>query len=148
MAQESGSMTRDSDRSPTEIRAQIEHTRAEMSQTIDAIQARLRPGRLVSGATQSVKEATKANPVPLAIAGAAAAALVVRAVMRSRARSHRRSKRVAVPAANPPRARADRFGGNRRRIVMGTCAVGLACWGASRANIGAMMSRSFVPPSV
>jgi hypothetical protein len=43
---------------PTEIRAQIEHTRAEMSQTIDAIQARLSPSRVVAEAKETVKDAT------------------------------------------------------------------------------------------
>jgi hypothetical protein len=42
----------------TEIRLQIEQTRAEMSQTVDAIQARLSPRRLVNDAAQSVKDAT------------------------------------------------------------------------------------------
>jgi hypothetical protein len=41
-----------------EIRSQIEHTRAEMSDTIDAIQARLSPSRLLTQAKESVKEAT------------------------------------------------------------------------------------------
>jgi Protein of unknown function (DUF3618) len=42
----------------TEIRSQIEHTRAEISQTIDAIQGRLSPSRLVTDAKETVKEAT------------------------------------------------------------------------------------------
>jgi hypothetical protein len=41
-----------------EIRSQIEHTREEMSQTIDAIQTRLSPSRLMTDATETVKEAT------------------------------------------------------------------------------------------
>ncbi len=41
-----------------EIRAQIEQTRAEMSQTIDSIQARLSPRRLMTDAKQTVKDAT------------------------------------------------------------------------------------------
>jgi ElaB/YqjD/DUF883 family membrane-anchored ribosome-binding protein len=40
------------------LRAQIEETRAEMSETLDAIQDRLRPGRLAADAKESVKEAT------------------------------------------------------------------------------------------
>jgi hypothetical protein len=42
----------------TDIRKQIEHTRAEMSETIDAIQERLSPARLVNDAKESVKDAT------------------------------------------------------------------------------------------
>ena len=41
-----------------EIRPQIEQTRSQMSHTIDAIQARLSPGRLVTDAKQTVKDAT------------------------------------------------------------------------------------------
>jgi hypothetical protein len=41
----------------TRIRRDIEETREDMSETIDAIQERLRPGNLVSNATQQVKQA-------------------------------------------------------------------------------------------
>jgi Protein of unknown function (DUF3618) len=41
-----------------ELRLQIEGTRAEMGETIDAIQARLRPGALLANATETVKDAT------------------------------------------------------------------------------------------
>ena len=141
-----------SDPSPTEIRARIEHTRAEMSDTIDAIQARLSPRRLVTEAKQSVKDVTSANRVPFAIAGAVATALAALAVVRSRTRSHRRSQRQrpAAPSPYPPRARSNRFGGNRQRmgVVMGTCAAGLACWGASRMKTGAVMPAPAPPPSL
>ena len=39
------------------IRSDIEHTRAEMTETIDAIQDRLRPSNMVSRAADSVREA-------------------------------------------------------------------------------------------
>lgn len=60
MAQEPNTVTGDaaSPVSVTEIRSQIERTRAEMSQTIDAIQERLSPGRLITDAKQTVKDAT------------------------------------------------------------------------------------------
>lgn len=48
----------DSEAEVEEIRSEIEHTRAEMSQTIDAIQERLSPRRLVHEAQESVREAT------------------------------------------------------------------------------------------
>ena len=48
----------DTDRRTRVIRAEIEHTREEMSETIDAIQERLRPGNIVAGATERVREAT------------------------------------------------------------------------------------------
>jgi hypothetical protein len=41
-----------------EIRRDIEHTREEMSETLDAIQEKLRPANLMSRATDRVKQAT------------------------------------------------------------------------------------------
>ena len=41
-----------------ELESEIAHTRAEMSETIEAIQERLRPSNLVSDATEKVKTAT------------------------------------------------------------------------------------------
>ena len=41
-----------------EIRSQIEQTRADMSDTIDAIQSRLSPKRVLADARDSVTEAT------------------------------------------------------------------------------------------
>ena len=65
MAQDTGEVTpaADTDR----LRVQIEETRTEMSETIDAIQDRLRPGRLMTDAKASVKEATVVRVRDLAI---------------------------------------------------------------------------------
>ena len=41
-----------------EIRAEIEETREDMTETINAIQDKLRPGNIVAGATERVREAT------------------------------------------------------------------------------------------
>lgn len=41
-----------------EIRAEIERTREDMSDTIDAIQDKLRPGNIVAGASERVRHAT------------------------------------------------------------------------------------------
>jgi len=46
------------DQRTAEIRSDIEETRADMSETIDAIQEKLRPGQIVSQATDSVRNAT------------------------------------------------------------------------------------------
>jgi len=99
--------------STAELRARIEHTRAEMTETIDAIQDRLSPGRLMSDVTDKVKDATigsvktmsdrtasgaagasrrtigtiKAHPVATAVAGAAVTTVVFGALWRSRHRS-------------------------------------------------------------
>jgi len=48
----------DSSRRARELESEIAHTRAEMSETIEAIQERLRPSNLVSDATDKVKNAT------------------------------------------------------------------------------------------
>jgi hypothetical protein len=47
------------ERRTAEIRSDIEQTRAEMGETIDAIQERLRPGQVASRAVESVREAAK-----------------------------------------------------------------------------------------
>ena len=66
MAQDSVEITTAAD--TERLRAQIEETRTEMSETIDAIQDRVRPGRLMTDAKASVKEATvgrvRDQPVP------------------------------------------------------------------------------------
>ena len=48
----------DSERRAREIQGEIAHTRAELSETIDALQEKLRPGNIVSDATEKVKTAT------------------------------------------------------------------------------------------
>jgi len=162
MAQESNQVSPAS-LTTTEIRAQIERTRAEMSQTIDAIQERLSPARLMSDAKQSVKDATvgrvkrlaatmtvsadtdrpfgakrvvdavRANPLPFAIAGVTATALLARALIRSRGRS-RNPQRTSAPSAERPRTVSNRFRGDKRRLLVSGCAAGLGCWSAWRAR--------------
>jgi hypothetical protein len=88
-----------------DIRAQIEETRAEMSETIDAIQDRLSPGRLVTSAKETVREGTlqatgtlmewlRSNRVPVALVSMGATGLVV---FRALTRSRRRSRRSRFP---------------------------------------------------
>jgi hypothetical protein len=48
----------DTNRRTGEIRRDIEQTREELAETIDAIQEKLRPGHIVSSATERVKQAT------------------------------------------------------------------------------------------
>jgi hypothetical protein len=128
-----------------------------MSETIDAIQARLSPSRLVAGAKETVKEATvgrlkgltqraaseggacgdggsridllqaaKRNPIPVAIAGVVAMAVLLRAVKRSRNGTHAAR---TVDASARGRFRSNGIGRNKTQFVTGVCA-GLACWGA------------------
>ena len=150
--------------SPTtsEIRAQIEHTRSEMSATIDAIQARLSPTRFISDAKQSVKDATvgrvrrlartvgesaggsvtyeralnavKANPIPFVLASAAATALLARSMMRPRTLSGWDRQDDQVARAEWPTQTPT---GSRRlagNLMLGTCVGALACWSAWRAS--------------
>ena len=69
--------------SSDELRSQIEQTRAEMSQTIDAIQTRLSPS---------------AHPVELVLLGAAAAAFVFAISARPRTRTGRNRRTVLLGA--------------------------------------------------
>jgi hypothetical protein len=49
---------RETARKTQEIRSEIAQTRADMSETIDAIQDRLRPGNIAAAATDRIKDAT------------------------------------------------------------------------------------------
>ena len=111
-----------------EIRTQIEQTRAEMSETIDAIQARLSPSRVAAEAADTFKQATArrvmsivAGPdLPIALASAAATALIVMVVKRSRASTT--GARVS--------------GGHARHVrpLLAAASAGIACWGAWKAR--------------
>jgi Protein of unknown function (DUF3618) len=142
MAQEPNTMTGDP-AAATEIRSQIEQTRAEMSDTIDAIQSRLNPSRFMTDAKVAVKDATigrvkrladprsrpfetedilnsvKNNPIPVALIGIAATALLGRSLMR------RRHSDTVRRASSNGQSRT------RRGLLIGTCA-GVACWSAWR----------------
>jgi hypothetical protein len=126
----------------SEIRAQIERTRAEMSQTIDAIQERLSPARLMSEAKHSVKDATvgrvkrlaatmtvsagtdrpfdrtrvvqalRTNPLPFAIAAGVAATAIV---TRALIRSRGRS-RLNLQRSAAPSGQRPRTPANRFRV--------------------------------
>jgi hypothetical protein len=93
-----------------EIRSQIEQTRAEMSDTIEAIQSRLNPKRVLADARDSVTEATvtrvkglkkktggswegglqrlRHNPLPVALMATAAAGFLMRALTNRKRRRH------------------------------------------------------------
>ena len=57
-AQVDPSLPQEVDARAREIRAEIAQTRGEMSETIEAIQERLRPGTIVANATETVRQAT------------------------------------------------------------------------------------------
>ena len=110
-----------------DISSQIELTRAEMSDTIDAIQTRLSPARALADAKDTVTEATvgrlkrladgmpaasrslletvRANPWPVALLAMAAVGLIVRALNANRRRSNIR--RLSTKVANDSAIRAD-----------------------------------------
>jgi Protein of unknown function (DUF3618) len=142
-----------------EIRAEIEQTRAEMSETIDAIQERLSPSRVVTNAKQAVADATvgrvkrlahqsreaiesrradfsgravldtvEDRPVAAALAGLAAAALIVSCV-----KSFQKRGDSSSSATREPRPHTRSLGANRPRwpVIVGTGA-GFVCWSAWR----------------
>jgi uncharacterized protein DUF3618 len=114
-----------------EIRSQIEQTRAKMSETIDAIQSRLSPRRLMTsfGAERAI-QVVKSNPMPMALIGAAVAALTVRAWMRSR-NGTLRTANIRDTYAGHATWRG--FGRNKRTLLLSACS-GFACWRAWRAH--------------
>ena len=146
-----------------EIRSDIEQTRAEMSETIDAIQGRLSPSRLVADATETVKEATvvrvkrltqrstyegglsesgpstiddvlraaRQNPIPVAVAGVAAMATLLRALKRSRNGSYRAPMNSTTGVPVRSRVPSNDIARNKGWLFAGICA-GLACWGVLR----------------
>ena len=57
-ADSSAGLDPESERRTREIQGDIAHTRAELSETIDALQEKLRPGNIMSEATDKVKTAT------------------------------------------------------------------------------------------
>jgi len=67
----------DTTRRTQQIRAEIEHTREDLSETIDAIQERLRPGNIVSEATDRVKTATNERMKNMASSAGEAAGGVI-----------------------------------------------------------------------
>ena len=110
--------TNDTVAAADDIRSQIAQTRAEMSETIDAIQTRLSPSRVIGDAKDSITEATvgpvkrladrvggpgggmlrrlQEQPLPAALTAAAVAGLLARAL---------RNRRTAYVPPSTPRAR-------------------------------------------
>ena len=147
-----------------EIRSQIEQTRAGMSDTIDAIQSRLSPKRVLADARDSVNEATvgrmkrlaqrtngsgggvlqrvQDNPLPVALMATAAAGLLVRALTNGkRRRQHQRTP--ATPAQHEGAERVSSASAalsrERRsnRRLLAAAGAGAACWALWRAQTAA-----------
>ena len=84
-------MTDQSTREPEEIRRDIESTRVEMGDTVEALaekadvktQAQRKAADVqekVAGARQSAVQKARENPIPVAVAGALVAALILRRI--------------------------------------------------------------------
>ena len=140
-----------------EIRSQVEQTRAEMSDTIDAIQSRLSPKRVLADVKDSVTEATvermkrltnasrgevwqrmQDNPLPIALLATAAAGLLVRSLT-NRRRARRRiptTSPVQHPGAKRAWSARDRILRERRTTgrLLVAAGTGAACWGIWRAQ--------------
>ena len=84
--------------STDELRARIHETRAEMSQTINAIQERLSPDHLVSETKDAIKDATVERARQVA-QGASRAADIARDSLENPGRVVQRVKANPVPAA-------------------------------------------------
>ena len=142
-----------------EIRSQIEQTRGEMSDTIDAIQSRLSPKRVLADAKDSLTEATvervkrltsasrgevwqrmQDNRLPIALLATAAAGVLVRSLTNRRRRRPRRRIPTAPPVQHPGAKRAwsasDRIARERRSTgrLLAAAGAGAACWGIWRAQ--------------
>jgi hypothetical protein len=70
-------MTEQSTREPAEIRRDIESTRGELGDTVQALAEKADVKAQARTKLADVKEAVGANPAPLAIAGAIAAGLIL-----------------------------------------------------------------------
>jgi hypothetical protein len=145
--------------STSEIRSQIEQTRSEITDTIDAIQERLSPTRLISDAKHSVEEATvgrvkrlaswssdsdsgrtldarriadtvSAHPIPIAMIGLAATAIVVRALRGARNGAGQVTRQPSTE--NGYRHTSSRGRRRTQRFLAGGVCAGIACWGAWR----------------
>jgi ElaB/YqjD/DUF883 family membrane-anchored ribosome-binding protein len=104
-------MRHNGQRRPEEIQAEIERTRSELDQTLNAIEQRLTPGQLVdqgldylrgSGARQYVQhlgESAKRDPIPLALVGIGLAWLMM--VDRTRTRAAQGAPSGAVVPYRP-----------------------------------------------
>ena len=123
-----------------DIRTQIEQTRTEMSRTIDAIQERLSPSRIVAEAADTAKEAASKGvmsvirgPIPIALASAATTAVIVMTMNRSRART------TSLRASGSYVTQIQR--------LLALAGAGMACWRAWQAYQRALEGPGAPPPT-
>ena len=117
MAQGTSEIDRSKDTTTDELRMQIEQTRAEMTETINAIHARLSPGQPARDATEIIKSAAVA-PLTAGVVAATMAAMGIRYLRR-------------------PPARTPRW---KRGMTAAAC-IGLVCCGAAALRVRNTMGR-------
>jgi Protein of unknown function (DUF3618) len=149
-----------------DIRFQIEQTRAEMSDTIDAIQTRLSPARAIADAKDSVTEATvgrlkrlartpgsgrslletaRANPLPVALLATAAAGLIVRALNNGNRRRRNAPRTLKDRGERDWRERTNPAPRHSNRRLLAAASAGAACWAIWRAQNPASHSGNAYP---
>ena len=133
-----------------EIRSQIEQTRAEMSDTIDAIQTRLSPTRAMADVKDSMTDATvgrlkrlahrtsgsgrrllemaRANPLPVALLATAAAGLIVRGLNSGNRRRPRALRALNDGGGRERRERTNPAHRHSNRRLLAAASAGAACW--------------------
>ena len=129
------------------IRSQIEQTRAEMTDTIDAIQTRLSPTRAISDIKDSVTDATvgrlkrlthrtpgsgrtllqtaRDNPLPVALVAMATVGLVVRALNNRRRPT---TPRTLTDGGTLERREAANAGPRHSSRLLAAASACAACW--------------------
>ena len=150
-----------------DIRSQIEQTRAEMSDTIDAIQTRLSPARAIADAKDSMTDATvgrlkrlahrtsgsgrslletaRDNPLPVALLATAAVGLIVRALNNGNRRRPKTPRTLNDGGARERRERINRASRHSNRRLLAAASAGAACWAIWRAQTPAAYPGSEYP---
>jgi Protein of unknown function (DUF3618) len=150
-----------------DIRSQIEQTRAEMSDTIDAIQTRLSPTRAIadvkdtvtdatvgrlkrlahrtSGSGRSLLETARDHPLPVALLAMAAVGLIVRALNNGNRRRPKTPRTLTDGGERERRERTNLAPRHSNRRLLAAASAGAACWAIWRAQTPASHSGSEYP---
>ena len=153
-----------------DIRSQIEQTRAEMGETIDAIQTRLSPSRVIADAKDSALDATigrlkpiadrtrgsaervlrtlRTHPLPVALLATAAVGLVAGALHASNRRRQKATRRLTDHGDRNRHDRNSRITSrhNNRRFLAAASA-SAACWAIWRAQTAARLGDGYLKPT-
>jgi Protein of unknown function (DUF3618) len=150
-----------------DICSQIEQTRAEMSDTIDAIQTRLSPTRAIadvkdivtdatvgrlkrlahqtSGSGRSLLETARDHPLPVALLAMAAVGLIVRALNNGNRRRPKTPRTLTDGGERERRERTNLAPRHSNRRLLAAASAGAACWAIWRAQTPASHSGSEYP---